>query len=40
MKDDDIVMFNPMGMGVFDIAVAAYYYNKSIEMGVGIDLAD
>lgn len=32
------VMFNPMGMGVFDMAVAKYYYRKALAMGVGTQL--
>jgi len=33
-----VVMFNPMGMAVYDIAVSAYYHNKAIENGLGVDL--
>lgn len=29
------IMFNPMGMAVFDIAVATYYYKKALENGKG-----
>jgi len=32
------IMFNPMGMGIFDIAIATYYYEKSIELGIGKDM--
>jgi N-[(2S)-2-amino-2-carboxyethyl]-L-glutamate dehydrogenase len=35
---DRPVMFNPMGMGVFDIATAAYYVKKAREKKVGTDL--
>jgi len=35
-----IVMFNPMGMGVYDMAIAKYYYNLSIERNIGINLPD
>lgn len=35
---DEIVMFNPMGMGVFDIAMADYYCGKSKKKRVGKDL--
>jgi len=28
---DQPVMFNPMGMGVFDIAMGSYYVNKALE---------
>lgn len=33
--DDKIVMFNPMGMAVFDMAISQYYYTKAKEIGVG-----
>jgi len=32
------IMFAPMGMGVFDIAMASYYYNKASESKVGQNL--
>jgi 2,3-diaminopropionate biosynthesis protein SbnB len=32
------VMFNPMGMSVFDIAVGGHYYRTAIEQSVGIPL--
>jgi 2,3-diaminopropionate biosynthesis protein SbnB len=32
------VMFNPMGMGVFDIATAAYYVKKAREKKIGTEL--
>ena len=35
---EDVVMFNPMGMAVYDVAIAAYYYRLSLEKGVGIQL--
>lgn len=35
---DKTVMFNPMGMAVFDIALAEYYYKKSEALNVGQDL--
>lgn len=34
------IMFNPMGMGVFDIAISEYYYRTAKEQGLGIDLPD
>lgn len=37
---DDVIMFNPMGMAVFDIATAAYYYDKAQQSGIGTVLAD
>ncbi|HYE54112.1 MAG TPA: 2,3-diaminopropionate biosynthesis protein SbnB [Chitinophagaceae bacterium] len=35
---DSSVMFNPMGMAVFDIAVARYYYDEATEKSVGVVL--
>jgi 2,3-diaminopropionate biosynthesis protein SbnB len=32
------IMFNPMGMAVFDIAIATYYYKKSLAAGIGTEL--
>ena len=29
------IMFNPMGMGIFDIAIGQYYYNQAMNKGVG-----
>ena len=29
--DDKVVMFNPMGMAVFDMAISQYYYTKAKE---------
>jgi ornithine cyclodeaminase len=37
---DDAVIFNPMGMAVFDVAVARYYYDLALEKGVGTLLED
>ncbi|KIO74910.1 ornithine cyclodeaminase [Pedobacter lusitanus] len=34
-KESDIVMFNPMGMAVFDIAIGGLFYNKAIKQGKG-----
>ena len=35
---NQVTMFNPMGMAVFDIAVAKYFYEQAVETGIGIDL--
>lgn len=35
---EEPVMFNPMGMGVFDIATGRYYLDKATETGVGREL--
>ncbi len=32
---DKPIMFNPMGLAVFDIAIGHYYLNKLIEMNIG-----
>lgn len=37
-KEKDSIMFNPMGMGVFDIAISQYYYEKAIKLGIGTEL--
>jgi len=36
--DQKTIMFNPMGMAVYDIAVAKYYYDQSMEKGIGLEL--
>lgn len=35
---DEAVMFNPMGMAVFDIGTGRYYLDKAKEMGIGLEL--
>jgi ornithine cyclodeaminase len=35
---DEAVMFNPMGMGVFDIATGRYYLDIAKKMKVGTEL--
>jgi ornithine cyclodeaminase len=40
MGTEKVVMFNPMGMAVFDIAVGSYFLNRAIDQGVGTDLDD
>ncbi|MDA1478082.1 2,3-diaminopropionate biosynthesis protein SbnB [Bacillus changyiensis] len=34
------ILFNPMGMAIFDVAISTYYYRKALENGVGTELAD
>ncbi len=34
----DNVMFNPMGMAVFDIAICKYFYLKALKEKVGVEL--
>ena len=36
--EEEAVMFNPMGMAIFDIATAGYYLGKAKEMGLGQEL--
>lgn len=38
LKSSDVIMFNPMGMAVFDIAVAWHYYNQSLFKNLGYNL--
>jgi N-[(2S)-2-amino-2-carboxyethyl]-L-glutamate dehydrogenase len=42
LKDakDASIMFNPMGMGVFDIAIAKYYHDLACKIDAGVELAD
>ncbi|KKQ17810.1 MAG: Ornithine cyclodeaminase/mu-crystallin family protein [Berkelbacteria bacterium GW2011_GWA1_36_9] len=35
IEKKEVVMFNPMGMGVFDIAIGQYYYNQARKKGIG-----
>lgn len=37
-SSEEPVLFCPMGMGVFDVAIAAYYANLAEEHGVGMVL--
>lgn len=37
---DEVVMFNPMGMAVFDITVANYFYRLAMEKNAGVLLDD
>ncbi|CAN5483705.1 2,3-diaminopropionate biosynthesis protein SbnB [soil metagenome] len=34
LKKDDVVMFNPMGMAVYDIALGGYYYDQAVATGI------
>jgi 2,3-diaminopropionate biosynthesis protein SbnB len=38
--ENKVVMFNPMGMAVFDLAISNYYYRLSLEQNIGIDLPE
>lgn len=37
---EKVVMFNPMGMAAYDIAIAHHYYEQAMQRGVGLDLED
>lgn len=39
-QSEHSVMFNPMGMAIFDIAVARFYYERSHKEAIGISLPD
>jgi ornithine cyclodeaminase len=34
----ETIMFNPMGMAVFDIATGRYYLDLARQMGIGLEL--
>lgn len=34
-EDEETIMFNPMGMSVFDISIATYYMQKAIKLNIG-----
>lgn len=36
--ENDPIMFNPMGMGIFDLAIANYFYKKGLENNLGVIL--
>jgi 2,3-diaminopropionate biosynthesis protein SbnB len=38
LKPTDVVMFNPMGMAIFDIAVGEYLFNLASANSVGVSL--
>jgi 2,3-diaminopropionate biosynthesis protein SbnB len=40
MKSTDVIMFNPMGMAVFDIALATDFYQSAIGQHIGLELTD
>ncbi len=37
---DEPIFFNPMGLGAFDMAIAAYYWRQAVKQGRGIVLPD
>ncbi|MWV44651.1 2,3-diaminopropionate biosynthesis protein SbnB [Paenibacillus sp. HJL G12] len=38
LTSSEAVMFNPMGMAVFDIAIGSYYYHQAAASGIGTEL--
>lgn len=40
LDPESVIMFNPMGMAVFDIAIASHYYHLAIEQKAGVLLED
>ncbi|MFE8046901.1 2,3-diaminopropionate biosynthesis protein SbnB [Brenneria goodwinii] len=32
------IIFNPMGMAIFDVAISTYFYRKALQKGVGVEL--
>ena len=36
--ENESIMFNPMGMAVFDISMGRYYFDKAKAMGIGLSL--
>jgi ornithine cyclodeaminase len=36
--ENESIMFNPMGMAVFDISTGRYYMDKAKEMGIGLEI--
>lgn len=39
-SSEGVVMFNPMGMAIFDIAIASHYYHTAIRQEKGVLLED
>ena len=37
-SEDDVIMFNPMGMAVFDISTGKYYLDIAEKAGIGLIL--
>lgn len=35
---NQVIMFNPMGMAIFDIVIAQYYYEQAVYLGYGQNL--
>lgn len=39
-QTNEAVLFNPMGMAIFDLATAVYYYRKASDQGIGMTLPE
>jgi 2,3-diaminopropionate biosynthesis protein SbnB len=39
-EEDAVIMFNPMGMAIFDIALGGYYYQEAINKKIGSIMPD
>lgn len=39
-NNSDTIMFNPMGMAIFDIAVGGYYYREALNKQIGFNMPD
>ena len=37
-EEGSAVMFNPMGMGIFDIAIGQYYYDQARDKKTGKEI--
>lgn len=38
VPENNVVMFNPMGMAVFDIATGSFFYNQAVQNAAGVVL--
>lgn len=38
--EQDAIVFNPMGMAIFDVAIATVYYRDALAKGIGTQLED
>jgi 2,3-diaminopropionate biosynthesis protein SbnB len=36
LRPEEVVMFNPMGMAAFDVAIGGYYYQEALRNKIGI----
>lgn len=38
LSSQEVLMFNPMGMAIFDIAIGNYYFKKAVSQRIGLEL--